>query len=110
MSFVLQEAILIILEVAASHSVIPRMFSGNSLVAEIHLQMFLVSPFCFCSGQWLLGLLVFKDYKERSTEGKENGKSARAVINLDFSFLTWKSLRGMLLRGEGLLEFPVFYI
>lgn len=77
------------LEVAASHSVIPRMFSGNSLAAEIHLQIFLVSPFCFCSGQLLLGLLVFKDYKERSTEGRESGESAIAVINLDF---VWSAL------------------
>lgn len=51
---VLQEAILTTLEAAASHSVIPRTFSGNSLVAEIHLQIFLVSPF-FVSGEAVMG-------------------------------------------------------
>lgn len=31
-----------ITSVVASHSVIPRMFSGNSSAAEIHLEIFLV--------------------------------------------------------------------
>lgn len=43
--YVLQEAIMITLAAAASHSVIPKTFSGNSLAAEIHLQIFLVSLF-----------------------------------------------------------------
>lgn len=41
---------MITLAAAASHSVIPRTFSGNSLAAEIHLQIFLVSPFRFWRG------------------------------------------------------------
>lgn len=36
---------MITLAAAASHSVIPKTFSGNSLAAEIHLQIFSVSPF-----------------------------------------------------------------
>lgn len=41
---------MITMAAVASHSVIPMTFSGNSLAAEIHLQIFLVSPFRFWQG------------------------------------------------------------
>lgn len=69
---VLQEAILITLEVAASHSVIPRTFSGNSLAAEIHLQIFLVS---FVSWEALMGEL-----KERRTEESHKSGEGRWLL------------------------------
>ena len=41
---------MITLVAAVSHSVILRTFSGNSSAAEIHLQIFLVSPFASLGG------------------------------------------------------------
>ncbi|KAA8580681.1 hypothetical protein FQN60_013639 [Etheostoma spectabile] len=42
MAFQQEEEAIMITMVAASHSVIPMTFSGNSLAAEIHLQIFLL--------------------------------------------------------------------
>lgn len=70
-----QEATTITLAAATSHSVIPRTFSGNSLVAEIRLQIFSVSPAadsCF----------FFKEWKESVTEqSHKSGEHPVAIIN-----------------------------
>lgn len=103
---VLKEAITITLAaVAASHSVIPRTFSGNSLVAEIHLQIYLVSPFVFLARHsWFL---FFNELDERGTgESHKSGKDAVAIISciilsgLKYTQMTWGGSREMGREGE----------
>lgn len=95
---VLQEAILITSEAAASHSVIPRTFSGNSLVAEIHLQILLVS--LFPGRHWWV-----VERKRQWRESSGRGEPA-AIINFmavlsgqKYTQMIWKGLRGTERRG-----------
>lgn len=64
---------MITLAVVALHSVILRTFSGNSLVAEIHSQIFLVSSCC--------PPLVTRDFPVFTDERHKSWERAAAIIN-----------------------------
>lgn len=88
---------MITLAAAASHSVTPKTFSGNSLAAEIHLQIFLVSPFPYWRDT---DFLFSKSRKKRGTEeSHKSGGHAMAIINCiilsgqKYTQMTWEGSR-----------------